>query len=439
MKKIYLLLLLVSVGTASVNAQKKYVKFPADLKVGNTAGPARRQPFVFPQSGIATSCFKVNLPAPASWGSPVTYIFDSKNPIDSGFVTGTNMYDFPAIAQYFDESSTSYNYITEAFIGFGNAFSDFDSAFVNINVYDGTAGTAPGRLIGSSILYLKDFADNANTGKYTDVTFSTPVQLPASKKFFIAVDMSDLSWYYTPADTLSVVSSQVNKGTGAWAKYYTDNTGSTAWGAYKSLFTNFDVALYIHPFLSATTTCDALPVHLVSFTGEAKGKSALLNWQVTQEVDMKQYVIERAVNGLQFIPAGTVAATNSPLGHSYSFVDADGLSAGSTLYYRLRQVNNDGKVSYSNTVILPGTTGALSVKVVNPFKTAVQLQINAPSAQKMQGAVYDMLGRKIVAVKEQDLAAGQNAVTIPTGLLPKGAYILNITVGKTTYKYKILN
>ncbi len=42
-----------------------------------------------------------------------------------------------------------------------------------------------------------------------------------------------------------------------------------------------------------------------------KGKDALLNWQVAQESNMKQYVIEKAGLSQQFAPVGSVAATNT--------------------------------------------------------------------------------------------------------------------------------
>jgi len=430
MKKLYLVCYLVLTAFL-VQAQKKQA-LPHETR------RVKINHLTFPQNGVAAACDKLNFPVPAAWGAPKLYTYDSKAPIDSGFITGTNFYDDVEKAQYFDASSTSDNYITEAYVGFGIAYSSNPDVVIPIHVYDGTTGV-PKKLLGTANVTMKTISDDVTAGNYTDIIFSPAITLPASKKFFVSVDLSNLEWFKTPSDTLAIYSSVIDQGTGAWERYYTSAT-ATAWASFPDNYSTHDAALYIHPFLSAGLTCGSLPVHLLSFDVEGKNKNVVLNWKVAQEYNMSSYTVERATGtDYRFEAAGTVAATNSNADHSYSFTDANALSANTILYYRLKQTNSDGKSIYSNVLTIEPLAGAVDIKVTNPFKNAIQLQVNTPYAQKMQGGIYDMLGRRVATAPDQVLATGQNTVTIPAASLPKGMYILNVTVGKTTYKYKIIN
>ncbi len=434
MKKIYLLLLVVTTFSC-VNAQRKsnFTKF---------APKAGRKLFM-PQNALLGGCDTLNFPVPASWGERAIYVFDNDGIIDSGYLTGTNYYGDLQKAQYFDASSTSDAYISQALIGFGVAYSSTPTKVVPVNVYDGGADSTsgPGNLLGTANLTIATIAADVAANQYTLVVFNPAIPLPASKHFFVSVDLSNLSWSTTPtpvADSLAVYSSIIDSAIGgAWELDQPGTTGS--WADYPTDY-GFSLGLYIHPLISANQTCASLPVHLLSFTAQQKDNSVLLNWKVTQEVNMKEYVVEKAEGNLSFGSTGTVAATNSQTDHAYSFTDANALASGSKLFYRLKQVDNDGKLTYSNIITLPVATGGLSLKVVNPFRNSVQLQINSPYAQKIQAAIYDLQGRKVTNGSEQTLVAGQNLITVPVGgLLAKGVYILNIYAGTTIYKYKILN
>jgi len=442
MKKLYFVIL-ISFLSLAVNAQRKndQRKFIGPLPLNMKVGGAKQA--IMPAYGssrtnnfTAATCGPLNLPVPDSWGNPKLYIWDPAGTADSGYVTGTNPYfDYYGLAQYFDESATTYNYVAGVRIGFGVGYSDYDSVEVPIQIYDGASGK-PGKLLGSSSLYTTDIIKAANKGVYALVRFDPPVKLLATKKFFVAVDMENVSYSFD--DSIAIISSEAGKATGAWGQVQTSAT-EIEWYPFKGgLFKTFDAGLYIHPYVSENLTCDALPVNLTSFTAQAKGSDVLLNWQVAQEINMKQYVVERSATGRQFKPVGNVAATNSVTPHSYSYTDAAVANTG-TIYYRIRQEDKDGSVNYSKIIPVTATGASLSVRVVNPFRNAVQLQVNAPTAQKLQGGIYDMQGRKVASAPAQVLVAGQNTITIPAGNLPKGVYLLTITVGKNTLKYKIVN
>lgn len=432
MKKLYTLFVLAGAVTLTY-AQKKVTPVPEN-------GRQQVTHLNYPKNGINDDCDRLNFPVPEAWGTPSVYVFDRKSPLDSGYITGTNFYDDLEKAQYFDASATSDNYLSEAYIGFARAYAADSTVTVNIYVYDATGtGGAPKRLLGSASLVMSDIMKDVRAHNYTDVIFSPAIKLPTTKKFFVSVDMSNLEWYQTVSDTLAVFSSKINQGSGAWERYYTSQTAS-AWADFPTNYNGSDLSLYIHPFISPGQSCGSLPVHLLSFSAQLKGKDAQLDWKVTQELNMKEYVVEKALGtSTRFTAIGTLPATNATTDHTYAFTDNNALAANTVAYYRLKQVNSDGRADYSNIIILQPAEGLVGVKVVNPFRNAVQLQVNVPYGQKLQGGIYDMMGRRVAAAPNQVLSAGRNTVTIPASSLPKGVYMLKVTIGKETYTYKIVN
>jgi hypothetical protein len=371
--------------------------------------------------------------------SAVLYTLDGSG-VGTGFFTGVNSLGNLGNAQFFDASALSDNYVNQAYIYFGVASSKTVTKAVPVDVFDGTGGSV-GALLGTTTLTMGSIMSDVQGNYFSQVVFNPAIQLPASKLFFVGVDYSNLSNSPSQFDSLAIVTTLFGQATNAW-EYDNDpsffyQNGWTSdyydWGQY--------VGLYIFPLLSVTPICETtLPVQLTSFTAQTKGTDVLLNWQVAQELNMKEYNVERSSSNFQFTSVGTVAATNSALQHAYSFTDVGALNAvAGDIFYRLKQVNSDGSITYSNVIRVNVGNGTFSAKIVNPFSNTVQMHISSPVAQKMQAAIYDVQGRKVASLSPRDLSAGDNYIAMPTGQLPQGIYILNLTAGGTVYKYKILS
>jgi hypothetical protein len=353
-----------------------------------------------------------------------------------GILTGTNALGNLGNAQYFDASSLNDNYLSQAFFLFVAASTDNVAKVVPIDVYDGT-GDVVGAKLGTTNLTMQTIINDVDGGFFSQAVFNPAIQLPASKQFFVAVNYSNLTYTSKQYDTIALSSTDFNQGSGAWQNDNALYVTPSGWRSFVEDWTE-DVGLFIFPLLSPSAVCGALPVHLTSFTAQSKGADVLVNWQVTQELNMSAYDVERAGSNLQFTTAGTVAATNAQLDHSYSFTDPGAASTAGGLFYRLKQVNKDGSFTYSNIVKVNTNSSALTVSFANPISSVVQLHINSPVSQKIQGGIYDLLGRKVATLNDQVLSTGDNTVTMPTGTLPKGVYILNLLAGGVQYKYKIV-
>lgn len=99
------------------------------------------------------------------------------------------------------------------------------------------------------------------------------------------------------------------------------------------------------------TTPGTLPVELTSFTAHADGQQAVLEWTTASEHDNAYFSVEHSRDAFAFREVGRVSGT----GNSQSLVPYEfkhGAPAWGMNFYRLRQVDLDGRYEYSSVVPL---------------------------------------------------------------------------------------
>lgn len=98
-----------------------------------------------------------------------------------------------------------------------------------------------------------------------------------------------------------------------------------------------------------------LPVNFIGLVANRNASTSNtvdLKWDVSEEVNVNEYQVERSTNGSYFETAGAVNAKGKSL---YAFTD-NNASANSTLYYRIRSVDFDGKFKYSGVLRIAGNS-----------------------------------------------------------------------------------
>ena len=111
----------------------------------------------------------------------------------------------------------------------------------------------------------------------------------------------------------------------------------------------------------------ALPLNLISFTGNRQNNSALLQWKTSNELNVIRFDVQRSENGFDYITVGSVTAG----GASYSFSEINAFTSRSVAYYRLKSVDADGKFTYSGIVKLSKQETAKLNLFPNPVKDLV--------------------------------------------------------------------
>lgn len=200
-----------------------------------------------------STCTSLNLPQPAGWTQ--NNYFTGTNGAD-GWINGTNIYQDKQKAMFFDVSASAATRLTQVLIAF-HAPEGAATLTVPVRVYDGTSG-APGTMLGERVLTLGQIQTDVASGNYTLVKFLPVITLPSSKKFFVSVVLSNLSWTRFPRESLAIVSN-ANGQTSPSAVW--EQQSDNGWYQYATAGSwNLNVSLYIHPFLTNAAPMATLAV-----------------------------------------------------------------------------------------------------------------------------------------------------------------------------------
>ena len=98
----------------------------------------------------------------------------------------------------------------------------------------------------------------------------------------------------------------------------------------------------------------SLPVKYLSFEGKRVTNSLLLNWITTEEINNNYFQIERSFNGIDFMQIGlALDGFENGTKKEYAFKDySDLLKNKEIIYYRLKQIDNDGNYTFSKNLIV---------------------------------------------------------------------------------------
>lgn len=179
-----------------------------------------------------------------------------------------------------------------------------------------------------------------------------------------------------------------------------------------------------------TASAGILPVELTSFKASKLGNHSQLDWTTATESNNKHFAIERSKDGKNFKEIGIVNSKGASYEkQDYSFIDPSP-SKGFN-YYRLKQVNFDGKYDYSNIemVALKGYTSIMLYP--NPAKESITIETSATDKHEVK--IMDYMGRIWLS---KTLENEVNQINIAS--LPKGMYFLESYIDDELVRKKIV-
>ncbi|HUM64374.1 MAG TPA: T9SS type A sorting domain-containing protein [Chitinophagaceae bacterium] len=182
-----------------------------------------------------------------------------------------------------------------------------------------------------------------------------------------------------------------------------------------------------------------LAVKLIDFKVKEENKMAILDWTTAGELKNERFEVERSTNGTHFSTVGTVSGNGTTNDRKdYRFTDP--LPAGSSIfYYRLKDVDVDGKASYSKIVALRLEADRNMNSFVvypNPFSTNLKLQVKADGESSLTVNIYNALGQREIS-RKLTLQSGTNVVVLQDlDNLKPGLHVLELVTedGKMTQK-----
>lgn len=194
------------------------------------------------------------------------------------------------------------------------------------------------------------------------------------------------------------------------------------------------------PYMGADeNTSTPLPVELLEFVAAADGNDVRLNWATASENNNKGFVIERSADNKNFIEVDFVKGKNNKVKTSYRYNDVQALASAPVLYYRLKQLDNNGTFAYSRSVRVSRNDikqGSNLVTYPNPFVKDVFIQFESNEASVINVTLTDLTGRVISATEHQAATGKNNIQVISNDALQAGVYFLTVESinGKETIK-----
>jgi len=170
----------------------------------------------------------------------------------------------------------------------------------------------------------------------------------------------------------------------------------------------------------------ALPVTLTDFYGEQEGLFNRLDWVVALEVGVDYYLVQRSTDGVTFEDLGMQAAVANDVDvvSTYQYVDHQP-SAGIN-YYRLKMVDFDGSIDYSDVIDLRNETAEL----IFPNPASDFLRISSEHASQIE--ILDLSGRIIYGAPLN----GNQSLAI--SFLNSGTYMVRLKGGQKVSHHRLV-
>ncbi|MBC7778264.1 MAG: T9SS type A sorting domain-containing protein [Phycisphaerae bacterium] len=170
----------------------------------------------------------------------------------------------------------------------------------------------------------------------------------------------------------------------------------------------------------------ALPIELISFRGHIEGTATKLNWVTATEYNNAYFSIERSSNGRDFTGIAELeGGGTSFVPKEYLFSDDNPLQGKN--YYRLRQVDFDGKFSYSSIVTVSFGKAKEMLLIHHPTTDNLHILLEKPAQEDASWHVFDMSGRLMFSGK-MPTESTEYLLNIPE--LSAGAYVLRLSDGQ---------
>ncbi|MCA0388589.1 MAG: glycoside hydrolase [Bacteroidetes bacterium] len=335
--------------------------------------------------------------------------------------TGANYQgDYDAIQSVGNQAFMAYtDFRNNSFGAYGSYFPDYGMRVLPANV-------SVGNDLDSTFIYVSVPSVKAYT---KSVKFSAAISpAPTSGNFFLRFEGKDSLTTYPDSLKLWIRTS----GGVPEANYTVTVTGEGAGGTP------------VHKRTSNVTVTAAVPVELTSFIANSDGYTVKLDWTTATETNNKGFEVERAVDQasglawsrISFVEGkGTTSEENS-----YVFTDRSVTKPG-RYFYRLRQVDFDGRFEYTKAVeaiITTPSTFELHQNYPNPFNPSTVVSFSLPVESRVKLNFYDAAGNLVESYDKGTLAAGLHQHSQVMASVASGAYFYSIEAvssdGKSSFR-----
>jgi len=178
----------------------------------------------------------------------------------------------------------------------------------------------------------------------------------------------------------------------------------------------------------------------VKLSGKYSSGHSDLQWDVNNNTNVNYFEIQRGDNGIDFETVGQLSVKNSTNGEeSYSYSDPQS-GFGKPVFYRIRQVLNNGARIYSNVlrITFNSKINLVSKPKPNPFVNFIDVSVQLKSASMVGARLSDQSGRMVYNHNFSGLVGNNDLKLDNVGNLRTGIYILELSVDDEIIREKLI-
>ncbi len=189
----------------------------------------------------------------------------------------------------------------------------------------------------------------------------------------------------------------------------------------------------------------SLPVELTSFSAFVTNNSVMLSWTTATEINNSGFEIEKAIYTQDYSTASwikigfTKGEGTSTTIKNYTFNDTKPFNQKSL--YRLKQIDFNGTFKYSNIIEVESVCldkYYLHQNYPNPFNPSTTISYSIPNPSKVTVTVYDVLGKLVTTLVNQNQEAGNYSINFSADNLSNGIYFYKIEAGSFSDTKKMM-
>lgn len=184
-----------------------------------------------------------------------------------------------------------------------------------------------------------------------------------------------------------------------------------------------------------------LPVELTSFTASISLDKVQLNWETATELNNNGFEIQRRLENSEWATIGFVQGNGTTTeAATYTYLDDISEFISNKIYYRLKQIDYNGNYEFSDEVevITLPLEYSLSQNYPNPFNPTTKIKCEVPVNTNVTLEVFDVLGRLIKTLVNENKSAGRYEVEFNGSELSSGLYLYKIKAGSFELTRKML-
>ena len=182
-----------------------------------------------------------------------------------------------------------------------------------------------------------------------------------------------------------------------------------------------------------------LPVSLMNFSAALiSANKTKIDWATSLEINNSHFIVERSQDGRSFTTVAKVDGNGTTsLAHSYSITD-DISNAGNLVYYRLQQVDLDGRSNFSNVIAIKiAKENQIASVSPNPFTSYLNVNMEWSKTEVITARILNIQGKEVVS-KKLRVSKGANNVRIDElSNLPSGSYFIQFISATERMTHKI--